>query len=149
MGTLSIANADRPIRLGPARPYAPGSERQADFASILGIENRLASRADATPEQEARSIAENFVAKVFIEPMLALVRESNDQPPPFGPGPGEKQFASLMDAQRSIDLVRAAEWPIVERLTNDLTRTPDRPAVPAASPLRALPVTPIRLDAGA
>jgi hypothetical protein len=103
-------------------PAGPNASRQADFASVLGIENRLTPRAGGTPEDEARAVAEGFVAKVFIEPMLALARESNDQPPPFGPGPGEKQFGSLIDAQRSLEMVRSARWGIVERLAGDLTR---------------------------
>tara|TARA_Y100001933_G_scaffold172594_1_gene170860 strand:+ start:52 stop:516 length:465 start_codon:yes stop_codon:yes gene_type:complete len=100
------------------------TSRQADFASVLGIENRLARRADLTQADEARGVAEGFVAKVFIEPLLKMVREANTQPPPFGPGPGEKEFGSLIDAQRAMDLVRSAEWPIVDRLASDLTRSP-------------------------
>ncbi len=79
--TLAERLASRPR----GRPAA-----QSDFARILGIDNRLAPVTAESEAGEARAVAEQFVAKVFIEPMLALVRESNTQPPPLGPGPGEK-----------------------------------------------------------
>lgn len=95
---------------------------RADFAAILGIADRVAAGPAPTGAESARAAAEEFVARVFIEPVLAEVRNSNTLPPPFGPGPGEKQFAGLIDAKRAMDMVRSADWPIVERLTRDLTR---------------------------
>jgi len=50
------------------------------------------------------------------------VRSGNDQPPPFGPGPGEEKFGAFIDAQRAMDLVRSADWPIVDRIARDLAR---------------------------
>ncbi len=93
-----------------------------DFASILGIGERGVPRASGG--DETREAAEQFVAKAFIEPALAIARESNHLPPPLGPGSAEKQFASLIDAQRAMDLVRSTRWPIVDRLVSDLRREP-------------------------
>lgn len=117
-----------PIGLGSSNPGvrafpgAPDIGTQTDFASIMGMQNRVSHAGDGTTSEKARQAAQEFVAKVFIEPMLKQVRDSNHTPPPFGPGPGEKQFGSMIDAQRSIDLVRSASWPIVDRLAADLTR---------------------------
>ena len=107
---------------------APRASAQADFATALGVENRLARTTGETPAQEARRTAEELVSKVLGEPVFAQMRASNNAAPPFGPAPGEKQFAPLVDAQRALELVRSAHWPLVERLASDLTapRSPDR-----------------------
>ncbi len=117
-------------QLGPlagVMPGMPGDARRpdarADFASILGIADRGVSRVGG--EAATRDAAEQFVAKAFIEPALAIARESNRLPPPLGPGGAEKQFASLIDAQRALDLVRSTRWPIVDRLVADLRREPE------------------------
>ena len=101
---------------------------------MLGIENRLARTPRESPEQEARRTAEELVSKVLVEPVFAQMRASNNATPPFGPAPGEKEFAPLVDAQRALELVRSARWPLVDRLASDLTRrtssdqqTTDRP----------------------
>lgn len=91
---------------------------QTDFASILGIADRGNIRADDSP----RAIAESFVATVLVEPILALAREANTQPAPFGPAPGENAFGAMLDSQRALELVRKSDWPIVERLASDLDR---------------------------
>ena len=118
-------NSDLKSRLREiqAQSMAGDVRTQSDFASVLGIQNRVEHADAGTPEEQAKRVAEEFVAKVFIEPVLKEVREGNDTPPPFGPGPGEKQFAGLMDAQRSIEMVRSASWPIVDRLAADMTRS--------------------------
>ena len=120
----NIGHGGAPSGMSLARSpgVAQNVRTQSDFASVLGIQNRVAHADAGTPEEQARRVAEEFVAKVFIEPVLKEVREGNDTPPPFGPGPGEKQFAGLMDAQRSIEMVRSASWPIVDRLAADMTR---------------------------
>ncbi|MBL4697994.1 MAG: rod-binding protein, partial [Phycisphaerales bacterium] len=66
----------------------------------------------------------------FIEPILKQMRESNNTPPPFGPGKAEKQFATLLDTQLADKIVHAANFPLVQRITNDILR--NMPADPAA-----------------
>ncbi len=120
-------------------------DSQTEFAAIMGVQNRVRHAGAGDAAENAKKVAEEFVAKVFLEPMLKQVRESNQTPPPFGPGPGEKQFASMMDAQRALDLVRSASWPIVDRLAADMTRnqTASERAVPEPEP-RSVPTgTPI------
>lgn len=115
-------------------------DARADFASILGISDRVVARPEG--EEATREAAEQFVAKAFIEPALAVARESNKLPPPLGPSNGEKQFASLIDAQRAMDLVRSTRWPIVDRLVHDLSRgTEKKDTTPPADPGRGVPIT--------
>lgn len=120
------------LRLLGSQFESSRSSSQTDFASIMGVADRgVRAKADgqSAATNEARQAAEAFVAKVFIEPLLKQARESNKEAPPFGPGQGEKQFASLIDAQRSLDLVRSASWPIVDRLTADLSRAAESRSV--------------------
>ncbi len=70
----------------------------------------------------ARQAAEGLVSTTFIEPILKQMRESNDTPPPFGPSNAEKQFASLLDTKLADEIVRAANFPLVERITAQLLR---------------------------
>lgn len=68
----------------------------------------------------ARKAAEGLVSTTFIEPILKQVRESNNTPPPFGPSTAEKQFASLLDTKLADEIVKAANFPLVERITAQL-----------------------------
>lgn len=136
-GPMPLAPAGGPMPLNTNTLRSPSDTRsdQADFAGILGIANRVTPDDEGpTHAAQARQTAEEFVSKVFIEPMLAQVRESNQSPPPFGPGDGEKQFAGLIDAQRALELVRSASWPIVDRLTSDMLKAvrPTDDATPVA-----------------
>ena len=70
--------------------------------------------------QKARMAAEGLVSTTFIEPILKQLRESNNTPPPFGPGKAEKQFATLLDTKLADEIVRSANFPLVERITAQL-----------------------------
>jgi len=89
------------------------------------------SQADKTKEgaEQARQAAEGLVSTSFVEPILKQARESNHAPPPFGPSRTEKQFGALLDTRLSDELVRAANFPLVERITAQLQRNmPDADA---------------------
>ena len=121
-----LIQASRPTPL--AGPAAPSGRAHADFAAVLGIAQRGVATGPSDAAGRARDAAERLVAKVLVEPVLASERASNAQPPPFGPGPGEKQFSGLIDAQRALDLVRSGNWAIVDRLAGDLARASARAA---------------------
>lgn len=102
-----------------------GVDRQQSFARALGIEQRRLDAASVdgeTPEARARTAAERFVAQAFLQPLLKELRASNQAPAPFAPGPGEKQFRSLMDQTLAEDLAKSARLPLVDRLARDLLR---------------------------
>ena len=128
LGALSPSGSLASLRVEAGFASRLTDRAQTDFAEILGIANRAAASTPTDPAEQARDAAERFVASVLVQPMLALARASNDQPPPFGPGPGENQFGSILDAQRAMELVRSTRWPIVDRLTDDLTRRTDAAA---------------------
>ena len=75
-----------------------------------------------TPEEKARQAAEGLVSTTFIEPILKQMRESNNTPPPFGPSRAEKQFASLLDTKLSDEMVKASNFPLVQRIADQLLR---------------------------
>ena len=108
------------------------TERQSDFASVLG---RVQMRSGESPEDLARRSAEQFVAMALVQPLLKQLRDSNHAAPPFAPSQGEKQFQSLMDAEVAQRMVRAAHFPLVERLARDmLTKVRGVDAARSASP---------------
>ena len=127
----TIGGLDTPVFARPASVLR-GSDDQRSFQDILGIASGRTPPAgpDATPEereaihvrrtQETRRAAEQFVAKAFIEPVLASVRESSQAAPPFAPTPAELQLRSLADARLAQDVVKHARLPIVDRLARDL-----------------------------
>jgi Rod binding domain-containing protein len=114
----------------------PRADRQSDFASVLG---RAQHRPDEPVEDLARRSAEQFVAMALVQPLLKQLRDNNNAAPPFAPSQGEKQFQSLMDAEVAQRMVRAAHFPLVDRLARDMLvkvsgvdapRAPSAPAEP-------------------
>ena len=83
---------------------------------------KQSAQAELTPEAEARVAAEGLVSSTFIEPILKQIRESNTAPPPFGPSSAEKQFSSLLDTNIADEIVHAANFPLVERIANQLLK---------------------------
>lgn len=68
-----------------------------------------------------RESAEQFVAGALVTPVFAQLRESNDAPPPFGPGRFEKAFGPMLDAEMASQIVRSEGFAIVDRVVEDLT----------------------------
>jgi Rod binding domain-containing protein len=118
-------------------------QNQADFASVMSRRAEASVKGDPGAAREA---AADFVSAAFIEPLLKEARAANRAAPPFAPGPAEKQFQGLMDAQLARRIARSGNFPLVDRLTSDLMRKPRAtaeagtalPAAPAVKP--ALPV---------
>lgn len=93
------------------------AERHQDFQTLLG---RVTSTGDQSPEELARKSAEQFVAMTFVQPLLKQMRESDHSAAPFAQTQGQKQFQSLIDADLSQKIVRASNFPLVNRLQSDL-----------------------------
>ncbi|MEM9066753.1 MAG: rod-binding protein [Planctomycetota bacterium] len=111
-------------------PQDPLLADQRRFEEVLsGRSTTLAGTANAarsemgTEEEQARQAAEQMVALTFVQPILAQMRESSDPAGPFKPSAAEKQFRSMHDRLIAGDLVKAANFPIVEQLTQDLMKT--------------------------
>lgn len=88
------------------------TERQEAFAGVLS-RSRDAGKSD---QQRAREAAEDFVAVAFVQPVLKQLRETDRAAAPFNQGPAEKQFRSMMDAAMAKQMVRASNFPLVERV---------------------------------
>lgn len=91
--------------------------KQSQFSRVLAGE-----RFKPVSEDEATRIARDLVAVALVQPLLKEWREAEQSPPPFGPGPAEKQFRAMQDANLAQELTRAQRFPLVERLTRDLRR---------------------------
>jgi Rod binding domain-containing protein len=74
----------------------------------------------ATPREQARAAAEEFVSVALVQPLLMQLRASNSAAPPFAPTQGEKQFQSLLDAELARQITRSSRFAIVDRLATDL-----------------------------
>ncbi len=108
-----------------APSFGAGLDAQRSFSEALGAAARsdaIAARQDRPEQAVAREAAEKLIATTLVEPILKQMRETNNAAPPFGPTPAEKQFGALLDHRLSHDLVRSANFPIVDRVARDLLR---------------------------
>jgi hypothetical protein len=131
--TMPIGGSMEPRERGSVSlPPLPSLQRQQlDFTSVMA---RAQKGEQMDDERAAREAASDFVAAAFIEPLLKQMRESNDAAPPFAPGPAEKQFRGLMDAQLARQVSRGAHFPLVDAVAQKLLGL--KPAAPPTySPL--------------
>lgn len=121
---ISIATPDIKTELSARRDWAAAAgpaglaQRQQSFTDVLSQAKNASG--PKTDEERARETAQDFVAMAFVQPLLKQLRESNNTPPPFGPGKGEQQFRALMDAQVARNVVQKSNWPVVDRLARDM-----------------------------
>lgn len=118
-------------RLNTAAAVAPAGVRSVSDGvdRAIGREFRTilhASRAEQTPEQEARATAEDFVAQVLVQPLLKHLRSTNNAAAPFAPGDTEKAFRPLLDAEIASRMVRASNFPVVDSVARHLLRQSQR-----------------------
>lgn len=97
--------------------------RQGSFAEAMGIAERRIGGGVADREARAREAAEQLVATAFVRPVLASLRGSEGAAEPFAPTTAEKQFGAIQDQRLADELVRAARFPLVDRLARDLLRS--------------------------
>lgn len=73
-------------------------------------------------ELRAGEAAQKLVASTLVEPILKQLRETNNAAAPFGPTEAEKQFGPILDGQIADRIVGAADFPLVERIKQDLMK---------------------------
>lgn len=83
---------------------------------------------EQSPEQRARSAAEEFVAQALVFPILKLMRETNQAAAPFAPGDYEKSIGSLHDVETAARIVRASNFPLVDAVARNLLKRQERAA---------------------
>lgn len=131
IGTISARPPERVSREQAVHVDAGLTARQRSFTEVLSQAGGLNERKSAAGE--ARQVAEDFVAMAFVQPVLKQLRESNHAAAPFAPGKGEQQFRALMDADIARKVVRASDWPLVDRLAQRLLEHNKGKAAVAAS----------------
>lgn len=99
-----------------SRPAGDLLNRQRGFAGIMA----RATREPASAEEQATRAAQDFVAIALVQPVLARMRAGNHAAPPFGPGPAEKQFAAIADAQVARQIVSKSHYPLVDQVARRL-----------------------------
>jgi Rod binding domain-containing protein len=102
-------------------PHAPDMKAAQDsFLAVLG--KRMDSSVPATPQARAREVAEQYVSIALVQPLLKQLRETSNAAPPFAPTQAEKQFRALTDADLAQRIVKAKQFPLVDRLAHDLLK---------------------------
>jgi Rod binding domain-containing protein len=114
----------QPLQVVPSSPtpgatHSPRARSQRSFLAVLG---RAQDDSNAPPEARARDAAEQWVAATLVQPLLKQLRDMNTAAPPFGPGPGEKQFRALMDAETAQRITSATHFPLVDRVARQLLK---------------------------
>jgi Rod binding domain-containing protein len=106
-----------------------------EFSQILA----KASPAHDTPQKRAREASEQLVAHALVLPVLKEFRASNKAAAPFAPNQAERTFRSLMDASLAQHLVTSSNWPLVDRLAQNMLKgmgmgtPPESPTVDRAT----------------
>lgn len=145
-GSLAAAHLT-PAPAAPDRRFSPGAllrEAQESFATVLGRARGPAAPEPISDAQRARDAAEQLVTQAFVAPMLKQLRETSQAAAPFAPSSAEKQFRALTDAELAQRVVRAARFPLVDRLAQDLLKRAgkDQAGRSVSGELSAGPVSP-------
>jgi len=124
MDTAEVTSAGP--RLGSLTPPLTGlAARQTEFASILARGRAKTGGTDDERRAAAREGAEEFVAMSLVQPLLKQLRDTGNAAAPFKPSNGELQFRSMLDAQISQRIVKAANFPLVDVVARGLMRESD------------------------
>jgi Rod binding domain-containing protein len=99
-------------------PKSDLKRSQESFLSVLG--KKVDDTEARTPAEKAREVAEQYVSIALVQPMLKQLRETSNAAPPFAPTQAEKQFRALSDADLAQQIVKAKQFPLVDRLARDL-----------------------------
>lgn len=105
---------DRPARDGVVSPALEPAAPAEGFAARL----RAAEPDDRL--RTAREAAEQLVATVFVEPILAMLHAGNRAAEPFAPGSAERRFTPFLDQQIAQRIVAGANFGLVDRITEHL-----------------------------
>lgn len=126
----AITGLDRARRVPPDAAPWPGLradaaadprtiDRQRDFSAVLSRRFDRPGQA-ADPEGEALDAARQLVSITLVQPLLAQLRATSTAAPPFAPTPAERQFRAMSDAHLAQEIVKAARFPLVDRLARDM-----------------------------
>ncbi len=117
-GLTGLAGMPGPSEL-PARDRVISSVREPS-ASAEGFASRLRAAEPNERRRAAREAAEQLVATVFVEPILATLHAGNLAVEPFAPGSAERRFTPFLDQQLAQRIVAGANFGLVDRITEQL-----------------------------
>lgn len=134
----SISGANPETARLASRPTLSSDDQKA-FTQIMGQEvDKIRGTADPAKVREA---AENFVSMALVQPVFKQLRSTNNAAPPFAPTKAEQQFQSLIDARLAQKLVKSSNWPLVDRLAQDMLKKAHgaEPLAPSGDDLSMIP----------
>jgi Rod binding domain-containing protein len=121
-----------------SRP-ALSSDDQRAFTQVMGQEiDKIRGKADPAKVREA---AENFVSIALVQPVFKQLRSTNNTAAPFAPTKAEQQFQSMIDARLAQKMVKSSNWPLVDRLAQDMLKRSQgtQPIAPSGDDLSMIP----------
>ncbi|MEL6328903.1 MAG: hypothetical protein AAFR38_04520 [Planctomycetota bacterium] len=123
-GIAGVLGSTAPLA-APGRLTAASSNATETFESVLGRSSEAIGAESSLAERErvARQAAEQLVAVALVQPMLEMARAGYDPAPPFHQTAADKQFGAITDATTALDIVRSADWAVVDRLAQDVLRS--------------------------
>lgn len=135
LNLMGASSGNAALGAAGGRGVIPGSgrdlaESQSSFGAVLA---RAAGTGEGqTPEETARTGAEQFVSIALVQPILKQLRESSMAAEPFKANSAERTFRTMYDAEIVQRLVRQTNWPLVDRVARDVLSKKGTP-LPAAS----------------
>lgn len=121
------ASADdfRPIKPGQFGVFGGAESLESRKDLFTGTElnpSVVQGKSVEAAELRASEAAQKLVSSTLVEPILKQLRETNNAAAPFGPTDAEKQFGPILDGQLAEKIVTAADFPLVERIKQDLMK---------------------------
>ena len=109
-GLTGLAGLPGPRALPAREPSVPAE----------GFASRLRAAEPDERRRVAREAAEQLVATVFIEPILATLHAGSLAAGPFAPGSAERRFMPFLDQQLAERIARGMDFALVDRITEQL-----------------------------
>ena len=126
-----VASVIRPAT-DVADQYRFTSQQRATVSDSHTFEQALQSAVEAAPADfaaispervaKAREAAEQFIGMAFIQPMLAELRSGTFAAEPFAATAAEERFGPMMDAILSDRIMSATNFPLTDRIADQLLR---------------------------
>ncbi len=115
--------------LNPAfASFAKTPMTNAQRGSAASFEDRLRTAPEDEKTQRARKAAQAFVGVVFIEPILAALRETSQATGAFAPGDAERRFGPLLDQHLAERITSNPNFPLVDSLEKHFLDMSNGPA---------------------
>lgn len=121
--SMAASQIDPALRAPIGRTPALRGVAEAGRTSDGSFKEHLDKARGGLDGDDAREAARSLVAIALVQPVLAMLRESSTAEGPFAPSPGERRFGPMLDQQIADRITQRANFPLVERIAEQLQAT--------------------------